>query len=85
MLNETLDPKEVNFGAKSLSLRKSCRVDQIPNEIFKNQNIRNIFIIYYLICGLNQLHGQFPKISKNVYIVKIQNNNYFTMYCYIIL
>ena len=48
MLNESISYKEVDYAINNLKLNNSIRIDNIPNEILKNDNMR--LYLYYLFC-----------------------------------
>ena len=56
MLNEPFSYHEIEFAIDSLKLKKTktCRVNNIPNEILKNKNIRqflhNLFYVRFQNC-----------------------------------
>ena len=55
MLNEPISYKEVEFAINNLNVRKACGIDNIPNEILKNQNTRLYLYYLFYVCFQNSI------------------------------
>ena len=68
MLNEPLCYQEVDFAINNLRPKKACVVDNIPNEILRNLNIRHFLYHLFYVCFNNSI---LPKLWSKAIICPI--------------